>query len=380
MTKKLKKALTFFDHHVSCISRRVHRVLSSIPQLQFVLFGLAMVIVGYIVYTGSSPGNINVLAIIMIYSMVALGLNLLLGYGGLISLSTAPVMGLAAHGMRILVVGEQFGQVNYFLAIVIVLVLSVFMGLLIGLLSLKMEGIYLAIATLFFGYIIAELAGAFELFSYGQSARMGAITFFGDTSLSWIHDIWTLYLIVVATVTLVVIGLYNILKSPTGRAFMAISRSQHAALAMGISVRRYRFLAFVISTVVAAIGGILYVTFRQRTGAFDSRWNLELSLILLAIVVVGGLKSFFGMFLGAMIIIGIPEFYFERIEAFIINRGWFGESFRMLGFSDVFAGLMIVLAILFYPRGAIMIFYTLKAKLIALKQRKAGRDVSIDVE
>lgn len=328
------------------------------PQIQYVLLGGVLFIIGRGILFGDEPSNVDYFIQILIYSIVALGLNLLLGFSGLISLATASFMGISTYGMYFLM--NTF-DMNYFVAAVIVLVFASLVGLLVGVLSLKMQGIYLAIATLFVAHIIGELFRSFQAFNYGESTRINEITFFGDVSLSAYAQEDRLYLmgIVVLGFIFAFIVIHNIVKSPSGRAFMAISRSYHAALAMGISVRRYRLLAFMIATVFAAFGGILYLTYMQSTGSVSRMWNLELSLILLAIVVVGGLKSLPGMLLGATIIIGIPEFVFEPMENFFQGFGPL-ENISLRGFDDIFTGLLIILTILYYPYGAVHFINKLK--------------------
>ncbi len=339
--------------------------------MQYILLGTVMFFIGRSILLGDTPSNADYFAQILIYTIVALGLNLLLGFSGLVSLATAAFMGISTYGMHILM--ENY-EVNYFLAALIVLIFAGGLGLLVGVLSLKMQGIYLAIATLFVAHVIGELFRSFEAFNYGESARISEITFFGETSLSGYAQDDRIYLMGIVAIGLILafVVIHNIVKSPSGRAFMAISRSYHAALAMGISVRRYRLLAFMIATIFAAFGGILYLTYMQSTGSVDRNWNLELSLILLAIVVVGGMKSLPGMLLGAAIIIGIPEFFFTPFEEFLQGFGPL-ENISLRGFDDIFTGLLIILTILFYPYGAIRIISRLKHTVQSKFQNKPSK-------
>jgi branched-chain amino acid transport system permease protein len=350
---------------------KLKRILSQValrikhtPQLQFIVLGVVLMVIGRLVISGSSPTNINFFAEVVIYAVVALGLNLLLGFSGLVSLSTAAFIGVTTNSMSVFI--KEFDY-PFLLAALLSLIIAGILGLFIGVLSLKMEGIYLAIATLFVGHIIIELFKAFERFNYGETTRVGStvkLIFNLEYSNFFPEDRIKLFNLIVIGLVLTFIIIYNIFKSPTGRALMAISRSQHAALAMGISVRKYRLLAFMIATMTASFGGILHVLYFQTTGTAD-KWGLGLSLTILAIVVVGGIKSFYGILLGSFILIGIPSIYLRDI-AFLS------------GFEDIITGLLIVIVILFYPYGAAKIGYDLKKLYYKLKLRIKQKAVKHD--
>jgi branched-chain amino acid transport system permease protein len=357
LSKVLKKAKTVFLK------------LKSMPQIHFILIGILLLYIGRSIVNGDTPPNLNFMAEVLIFTIAALGLNILLGFSGLVSLSTAAFIGVTTNGINILVntgisIFGQTYQFSFIIAAIIMLVLSALFGLLIGVLSLQMEGIYLAIATLFVGYIVTQLFKAATLFNNGNSVRIGAVNFFGDTVYNsiLINDRIILYNILVIALVIAFIITHNIVKSPTGRALMAISRSQHAAEAMGIRVKKYRLMAFVIATVFASFAGILHATYSQTTGTAD-KWGLNASLIILAIVVIGGMKSIIGMLLGSFIIIGVPAFYLREIP-------WFK------GIDNILTGLLLILVIIFYPYGFAHISYDIKKLYYKIKQKLKKRVVS----
>ncbi len=345
------------------ILTKMYEVFKRSPQLHFVFVGIVLIIIGRIVVSGSSHTNINILAEVVIYAVVALGLNLLLGFSGLVSLSTAAFMGITTNSMYVFMVDYE---ISFLMAALMAMIICGLLGLIVGLLSLKMEGIYLGIATLFIGHITIRVIEAFDIFARGNLRRFPQITYFFDFQRSILirDQRIDLYTLVVIAMVLMFIVIYNIFKSPTGRSLMAISRSQHAALAMGISVRKYRLLAFVIATTVASFGGVLHVAYFQTTGA-SGKWGLGLSLIILSVVVIGGMKSFHGMLLGSFIIIGIPALYLRDIPF-------------LSGFDDILTGLLIVLVILFYPYGAMQIGYDLKKLYYKAKAKYKARVVKRD--
>ncbi|WP_168169724.1 branched-chain amino acid ABC transporter permease [Candidatus Izimaplasma bacterium ZiA1] len=287
---------------------------------------------------------------IIIFAVVALGLNLLLGFSGLISLSTAGFMGFGAYTITFL--SNRF-DLPFMLAILITLAIAAAIGVFIGLLSLRVEGIYLAIATLFVGEILQQIYKQVDWFSGGFSGVRFHYPQFNliFTTIELTRN--QTFIFLVACLVLVMTVIYNIINSRTGRALMAMSRSEHAAQAMGINILKYRLVAFVTSTVIASFSGILYASFMR--GVEPTTWNLNLSLFIIAMVVVGGYKSIFGMFLGAFVIHGIPTF-------------WLNEMFASIpGFAYIFSGVLIIVIIMFYSVGLIHIHHDIKKLYLKIK-------------
>ena len=143
---------------------------------------------------------------------------------------------------------------------------------------------------------------------------------------------------------------------------MAMSRSEHAAQAMGISLLKYRLVAFISATLFATLAGVLYVSFFRYVE--PTAWNLNLSLLIIAMVVVGGFKSIFGTFIGAFIIYGVPNL-------------WLKEFFQSVsGLSYIFSGILIIVVIMFYPYGAVYIWYDMKKLYYKLKLRLKKKVIS----
>lgn len=320
-------------------------------RLRYIVFGVLYMSIAYMPHFGIIDfGTMGIFAYIAIYSIVALGLNLLLGFSGLISLSTAGFIGFGALGTGVLM---QQGW-PFELAALTAIIVAGLAGALIGLFSLKVEGIYLAIATLFVGEILHKLFTQVPIFG-GDAIRIGAINILGIRTLSQISQVDRTYLFIIVTGIMVVMMLimHNIVHSKTGRALLAMSRSEHAAQAMGISILRYRLTAFVTATMFAATAGVAYVLYYQSVTT--SSWTLYASLFIIAMVVVGGFKSIYGTILGVFIIHGIPE---------LIIKDIFGDI------SYIFSGVLIIVVIIFYPHGFVYIWYDLKRLYFKYKQSK----------
>lgn len=311
---------------------------------KYILFGLLLMTLGPLSEQGFIAfSTISIVVLILVYAIVALGLNLLMGYSGLISLATAGFMGLGAYLMVYL---SNTLAIGFFAALGLTLLISGLIGVVIGLFSLRVEGIYLAIATLFFGEILLQIFRQVTWFSSGFSGlrfRYPLIQVFAyQFNLTRLQT----FNVVIVALILTMILLHHVAHSATGRALMAISRSESAAQAMGIGLMKYRILAFSLATIIAAFGGVMYVSFFRYVE--PSGWNLNLSLFLIAMVVVGGFKSFFGTVMGAFIIYGIPNLFLkDTLSGFP-------------GFSFIFSGVLIILVILFYPYGAVHIGSDLK--------------------
>ncbi len=330
---------------------RLSGTASRHPLGQFILFGAILSVLGLLPHYGLLRwSTMSIYAYVVIYTVVALGLNILLGFSGLISLGTAGFVGAGALGLGVFL---NLG-LPLELAVICVLFVSSLLGALIGLFSLRVESIYLAIATLFVGEILRQIYTQVPLFG-GEGIRIGAVTFLGLFELNQIIQSHRsiLFLITIFFMVVMMGVMHNIVKSRTGRALMAMSRSEHAAQAMGISLLKYRLTAFILATFFATAGGILYAIYFQN--APTRAWTLDISLFVIAMVVVGGFKSIFGTFLGAFIIYGVPN---------LILKELFGEV------SYIFSGVLIILVILFYPNGFIYIGVDIKK----LFRKREGRD------
>lgn len=336
--------------HLDPLFAFIGSVFTHHPYRQLFSFGGVLLLIPILHSIGLiTSGTLGIWSYIIIMTVVALGLNLLLGFSGLISLGTAGFMGAGALGLGVF----SNAGVPFEMAVILTLTISTLLGLVIGFFSLKVEGIYLAIATLFVGEILRQIYTSIPIFG-GQSIRIGPVRFLGFFELSTFlpSDRRILFAINVFILTAVMVILYNLIHSRSGRGLMAISRSSSAAQAMGVSILKYRMLAFGTATFLATLGGIMYGLYYQFSTTTE--WTLNLSLLIIAMVVVGGYKSLIGTFLGAAIIHGIPNLYLKDL---------FGDI------SYAFSGLLIILVILFYQNGAAYFFTDIRWRYIKLKRK-----------
>jgi len=213
------------------------------PLSQIIVFAIIMVILQLLSMAGKIPNSfVYALGNTMIYAISAIGFCLLLGYSGLASLGTAGFIGIGSYAA--FYVMQQFG-LPYIVALIVTLVVSIIIGVVVGFISLRIEGIYLAILTLGLSEIIRNLLMAIKptIKIDLENAKLFGLQL-GDRGG---------YFLILAVFVVLLWLTSNLINSPTGRAMLAMKNSTSAAQAMGISLMKFRLLAFVIATVYAAV-------------------------------------------------------------------------------------------------------------------------------
>ena len=238
------------------------------------------------------------LTFVLIYSIVGLGLMLLAGFTGQFSIGHAAFLGVGAYTQAVLTnMGLPFP-----IALVMAGLLSAAVGVVVGLPALRVKGIYLGIATLSFGFIVEEVLARWESVTGGNAGiHVKAPDIFGLKVTSG-DGFYYLCLVVAVLSTLAIL---NLLRSPTGRAFVAIRDSEISAQSMGIHLARYKTLSFALSAALAGVGGALYA--HKLSFISPDQFNILQSIDLLLMVVIGGLGSVHGAFLGAIFLISMPQ-------------------------------------------------------------------------
>ena len=298
----------------------------------------------------------------IIFCIIGLGFCLLLGYSALASLGTAGFIGIGAYTTYYCL--AEWG-LTIGIAFVLSIAIALVIGIAVGYISLRIEGIYLAIVTLGIAQIIKEILSAICDTIKIKGAQ---ITLFGIESMKLkTGDIF--YMLVGILFVLMVLT-HNLMDSPTGRAFLAMKNSTSAAQAFGISLMKYRLLAFTISILYAAIAGVLYMLYiRYVSNSSSTLFTLSTSLNILGAVIIGGVKSIWGTIGGMFIIYGIDSMFLQNIEFFRKNPT----------FITLFCGILVVVVVMFYPGGLAQAVMELKYKIQTLikkrKEARYGRDL-----
>jgi branched-chain amino acid transport system permease protein len=280
--------------------------------------------------------------------LVAIGLNLLVGYTGQISLGHAGFFAIGAYLTTILMAKAHF---PFLLALPAAAVCAALFGFLLGLPALRLEGPYLSIATLGFGLTVTRVIGRIEFFGGRQGLHTPDLTI-GPWHLNSDRDFYYLLITILLIMTL---AARNIIKTKVGRAFIALRDADIAAETMGVNLMLYKTLAFAISAFYTGLAGGLYAFVLRFIE--PELFSLLMSIMFLAMVVVGGLGSIFGSIAGACLlswldlelrnILSIP-YLGQWLEA--LSRSYFSIT-GVSNIQFILYGLIMVLIMLFEPLG-----------------------------
>ncbi len=275
------------------------------------------------------------LQFICIYSIVGFGLMILTGFTGQVSLGHAAFLAVGAYTEALM----QAAGVPFVISITCAALFSAALGIIIGLPALRLKGIYLAIATLAFNVIVEEIITRWHRLTGGNEGKhLKPVDLFG-----WkLESDAEFYYLCLALTVLCCLACINLLRSPTGRAFVAIRDSEISASCMGVNLAWYKTMAFAVSAALTGIGGALY----GHKLAFISpeQFTLFQSIELITIVILGGIGFLHGAVLGAAFIIVLPQ-------AISIAKGWLPDAFAPAGLQAVVFGLVLILFIIFEPLG-----------------------------
>ena len=299
-----------------------------------------------------------------IFAIGALGLNLLTGYAGQVSLGHAFFMAVGAYTWAHFG-GEQ--NLPLLVWLPIAGVIGALVGALIGPFALRLRGNYLAIVSLglvFIGIHIwnnfESVTGGFNGVSGSRAARIGPLDFtalnIGGTKYSVEQGYFWLIWIVVA---LAALAMKNVVRSRPGRALQAIRDRDVAASVIGVSLTRYKVSAFAVSSAMAAMCGALFGSYYGYVS--PDQWNLLLSIQFIAIIIVGGVGTVFGAVVGALFIAGAPlmiEQYSSSIPlvSFLTKQA----DMTVATLNQLLFGLVIILFLILEPRGLAGLWFRLK--------------------
>ena len=247
-----------------------------------------------------------ILVPVLIYSLAALGLNILTGYAGQLSLGTGGFMGVGAYACYKL--STIFPDMNIAITILLSGVFSAGIGVIFGLPSLRIKGFYLAIATLAAQFFLVWLfEKAAWLYNYNASGAIEVRTMdiFGLVVTGPNAAPITQYYFVLIVVTVISWAVLNLTRGRYGRIWKAVRDMDIAAELMGIQLMRAKLTAFAVSSYIVGVAGALLV-FLWKGAAEPNLFDIPLSFQILFIAIIGGLGSVLGNFLGAILIVALP--------------------------------------------------------------------------
>jgi branched-chain amino acid transport system permease protein len=264
-----------------------------------------------------------------IYVMLGLGLNIVVGFAGLLDLGYVAFFAIGAYTVALLTAPQPHGiMMSFWIALPIGVLVATLSGVLLGVPVLRMRGDYLAIVTLGFGEIIRILLKSDALSSFTGGPRgvraVGGPELFGIAVNSPLHYVYA----ILGGIVLVAFVTHRLQHSRVGRAWMAMREDEDVAEAMGVFTLKYKLLAFAIGAAFAGLGGAIYASRNQFTGPED--FTLIVSINVLCLVIIGGMGSIPGVIVGALVLKGLPEVLREL------------DEYRMLFFGALLIFMMIV--------------------------------------
>lgn len=328
--------------------------LRSHPVTSFAVFALVLMLMQVLSRNGYvSSSFVTAVGSTIIFVIIGLGFCLLLGYSALASLGTAGFIGIGAYSAYYCLAewGLTIG-IAFLMAIGVALVI----GVIVGYISLRIEGIYLAIVTLGVAEILKEVLSAI---CDTIKLKGSQILLFGMDSMRMKTEY--IFYGMVGILFLLMLITQNLMNSPTGRAMLAMKNSTSAAQAFGISLLKYRLMAFIISIVYAAVAGLLYMLYiRYVSNSSSTLFSLSTSLNILGAVIIGGTKSIWGTVGGTFIIYGIDKMFLQDIA-------FFRENPTLI---TLFCGILVVVVVMFYPGGLAQLVLEIRYKLTTLRKKR----------
>ncbi|MFH1243142.1 MAG: branched-chain amino acid ABC transporter permease [Pseudomonadota bacterium] len=288
---------------------------------------------------------VNYMAINVI---VTVGLNILVGYTGQISLGHAGFFAIGAYSTVLLMINLHF---PFLLALVLGALIAAFFGFILGLPALRLEGPYLAIATLGFGMAITQVIGRWQLFGGRMGLEAPKLSFGSYV----VNSDRALYFLIIPITFFLVMGARNLMKTRVGRAFIAIRDSDIAAETMGVNLTLYKTLAFAVSAFYTGIAGGLMAFLLGFIN--PSSFNFILSIYFLAFVIVGGLGSIFGSIMGGVVMTWlmlvldkVQELPYLGELLISFSEKWMNAA-GLPNVASIIFGLIIILLVVFEPLG-----------------------------
>jgi branched-chain amino acid transport system permease protein len=273
---------------------------------------------------------------VFIYSVAGLALMLLIGFTGQISLGHAAFMAVGAYTEAVL----QAKGVPFVVSLPCAALFAGIAGVIVGLPALRLKGIYLGIATLSFGYISEEITTRWDSVTGGNAGKhLKPVDLFGYP----VDDDIKLYYLTLAILVIAMLAIINLMRSPTGRAFVAIRDSEISAQSMGIHLAKYKTMSFGLSAALTGVAGALYA--HKLTFITPEQFTLLASIELATLVFIGGLGSFHGAVFGAAFIISLPQLITVAKDYLPAAVG------AQTGLQPTIFGLILIGFLLFEPMG-----------------------------
>jgi branched-chain amino acid transport system permease protein len=326
-----------------------------------ILLGLVLALAWIVLPLTASEFMFQALLIpVLIYALAAMGLNILTGYAGQLSLGTGAFMGVGAYACYKMV--TIFPDMNLVVAILLSGVFSSMVGVVFGIPSLRIKGFYLAIATLAAQFFLIWLFEKWAwLYNYNASGAIQVpnIDVFGVPVAGPLATSMTQYYFILGVVTLITVLVINITRGNQGRIWKATRDMDIAAELIGINLMRSKLTAFAVSSYIVGVAGALFV-FLWRGAAEPNLFDIELSFRILFIAIIGGLGSMLGNYLGAILIVALPVVLGVVPGALGLEI----KSATVEHLNVMIVGALIIFFLIVEPHGLARLWALIREKLI----------------
>ena len=311
-----------------------------------ILIIIGAIIFSFIVPLVTNNYSMGVMNLVIIYFIAALGLTILIGMGGQVSFAVVAFLGFGSYSYALLTKNASLPPV---LAVICSVILTALFGYLLGLILFRLKGNYFTFATIGFVQIMANIYLNWEPVTGGPNGitAIPALTIFGIGPKSPVQ--WFYLLMIVGVICLFLVE--NIRKTSLGRSLAAVRDNEIAALSLGVDVYKTKVIAFAIAAALAGLAGALLSPHNRAISAYLYTYDLTINYIIM--VMLGGVNSTIGTFIGSFIVTLLPE------------------SLRVLNvYMRFIFGITIILLMIFMPMGLAGGMKALKEKVI----KKMGKN------
>ena len=295
----------------------------------------------------------------LIYSIAAIGLNILVGYCGQVSLGTGGFMAVGAYAVYKLM--TAFPEVNLFFHVLIAGGITALVGMLFGLPSLRIKGFYLAVATLAAQFFLVWLFNRVPWFyNYSASGQINAPerTVFGHAVSGPNSEAWAVYLFCLVFTVISAILARNLTRGTQGRKWMAIRDMDIAAEIIGVNPLTSKLTAFGVSSFFVGIAGALFFAVYLGAVEVGEVYGINKSFLVLFMIIIGGLGSIFGSFAGAAFLVVLPV----ALKNILVGvLGWPTDLAAHIELMIV--GALIIIFLVAEPHGLAQLWRVTKEKL-----------------
>lgn len=347
---------------------------------------LGIIALGLVFFFGGD-GWISVLDFTMVTAIAALGLNVLSGYAGQVSLGIAFFMGIGAYtagwlgGGPSLFPGDPSGlDLSFLIWLPAAGVVAALVGALVGPTALRLKGFYLGIVTLALIFIGQYLFINLRSITGGAQGRLDfPAPSFGDFSFASPNPVFGLdlttnqwyFLLLLPLLALTAVFVANVARTRVGRAWQAVRDNEVAASIIGVNLFGAKMSAFILSSFLAGIAGALYASLSGIST--PSTWSVVFSVQFVAAVLIGGVASVWGSILGAAFVFAVPT----ALDTFsLLPQSATATGLSSGDLSAILYGLLIIVFLLFEPAGMIGLFRRLRAATQRFEARRKGGETA----